>query len=308
MTKDSFNNSFHANHPKRYPSFNMGPYDKLFIYELSDEISVKGYEFGPDFIGCWNEAGSSFLFFSREHDDPITRWLEHQGTGEIVSRHVMDYRDWQTGEELKPFRVKKFVICPSWEEAEIAQGEILIRLDPGVVFGTGLHPTTRGCLKALWGIYQIDSPQKVLDIGTGTGILAIAAAKLKAQHVLAIDRNDLAVETARKNVLLNGAEDRVGVKRGEAEAFAREKADLVLANLHFQAIDALLRREEFFSKQWIVLSGLFHGQVNGVLAEIEKRWFKVHDRMDEDRWATLVLRKTRHEEGSRGGYGKRLYG
>ncbi|MFQ6078078.1 MAG: 50S ribosomal protein L11 methyltransferase [Thermodesulfobacteriota bacterium] len=76
---------------------------------------------------------------------------------------------------------------------------------------TGFHPTTRGCLKALWDIYQIDSPQKVLDIGTGTGILAISAAKPGAREVLDIDHNQLAVETARKNVLLNGVEDRVEV-------------------------------------------------------------------------------------------------
>lgn len=139
-------------------STTMRPYRRLHIYELSDEISVKGDAFGPDFIGCWNEAGSSFLFFSRNHDEVVRRWLAHQGRGKLISRHVMDYRDWQGGEDLKPFRVEKLVICPSWEEAEAAEDEILIRLDPGVVFGTGLHPTTRGCLKALWRIYQADPP------------------------------------------------------------------------------------------------------------------------------------------------------
>jgi len=270
----------------------MGPYHKLFIYELSDEISVKGDVFGAGFIGGWNEAGSSFLFFSREHDEGVRRWLAHQGRGKLISRHVMDYRDWQAGEDLKPVRIEKLVICPSWEEAEIGEDEILIRLDPSVVFGTGLHPTTRGCLKALWRIYQVDSPQKVLDIGTGTGILAIAAAKLGAREVLALDHNELAVETAQMNILLNGVEDRVQVKRGEAEVSTDKKADMILANLHYQAIDALLKREKFFSKPWIVLSGLFHGQVNGVLASLEKWQLKVNDKMEENRWVTLVLRKT----------------
>lgn len=272
-------------------STTMRPYRKLYIYELSDEISVKGDAFGPDFIGCWNEAGSSFLFFSRDYDEVVRRWLAHQGRGKLISRHVMDYRDWQGGEDLNPFRVEKLVICPSWEEAEAAEGEILIRLDPGVVFGTGLHPTTRGCLKALWRIYQSDTPRSVLDIGTGTGILAIAAAKLGARQVLAVDRNGLAVQTARRNVLLNGVKDRVEVKRGKAEAFAEEKADMVLANLHLQVIDALVKREAFLSRRWVVLSGLFHGQVNGIMASLEKWQLKVHDRMEESRWVTLVLRK-----------------
>jgi ribosomal protein L11 methyltransferase len=267
----------------------MDPYQKLYIYELSDEISVRGGVFGPDFIGSWNEAGSSFLFFSRKHDEEVKRWLTNQGKVRLVSRHIMDYRDWQAGDDLKPFRVEKLVVCPSWEQVEMAHEEILIRLDPGVVFGTGLHPTTRGCLKTLWRIYQADSPQNVLDIGTGTGILAIAAAKLGALKVVAIDLNELAVETARKNVLLNGVEDQVQVKWGEAGAFIGEKTDLILANLHFQVIDALMKREEFFSKRWIVLSGLFHGQASGVLASLEKQHVKVHDSMEDDRWVTLTL-------------------
>lgn len=269
----------------------MAPYDKLFIYEVSGEVSVNSDMFGQHFIGCWNEGKSSFLFFSRQHDKEVRKWLDHQGSGKMVSRHVMDYRDWQAGEDLKPLRIGKLVICPSWAETKIAEGEILMRLDPGVVFGTGLHPTTRGCLKALWDIYQIDTPPKVLDIGTGTGILAISAAKLGAQEVLAIDHNKLAVETARRNILLNGVEDRVKVTLGEAEAFSGEKADMVLANLHFQAIDALLKQGELFSKRWLVLSGLFHGQVNRVLASLEKWQLTVHDRVEESRWVTLVLRK-----------------
>jgi ribosomal protein L11 methyltransferase len=285
----------------------MGSYHKLFIYELSNEISVNGDVFGRDFIGCWNEGKSSFLFFSRQHDEEVRKWLGHQGRRKLVSRHVMDYRDWQAGEDLKPFRIEKLVICPTWEEAVIAEDEILIRLDPGVVFGTGLHPTTQGCLKALWDIYQRDSPQKVLDIGTGTGILAVSAAKLGAREVLAVDHNQLAVETARRNIVLNGVEDRVKVKCGEAEAFSGKKADMVLANLHFTVIDALLKQEELFSKRWLVLSGLFHTQVNGVLASLEKWQLKVYNRMEGNSWVTLILRKTLPEGGSRYGKRKRLH-
>ncbi len=270
----------------------MGPYHKLFIYELSDEISVKGDVFGKDFIGCWNEAGNSFLFFSQDHDEEVRKWLAHQDRGKLLSRHVMDYRDWQAGEDLKPFRIEKLVICPPWEAAEITEDEILILLDPGVVFGSGLHPTTCGCLKALWEIYQVDTPRKVLDIGTGTGILAIAAAKLGAREVLAIDHNELAVETARRNILLNGVEDRVKVKLGHAEAYAGKKAEMALANLHFQAIDTLFKGGKLLSIHWIVLSGIFPGQVDGVLALFEKWHVTVYDQMEENRWSTLVLRET----------------
>ena len=292
MTEDSADNLSHGNAPKGYLSAKMKPYHKLFIYELSDKISVKRDVFGRYFIGCWNEGKSSFLFFSRQRDEEVKTWLGHQARGKLVSRHVMDYRDWQAGEDLKPLCIGKLVICPTWEETKIAEDEIFIRLDPGVVFGTGLHPTTRGCLKALWDIYQMGAPQKVLDIGTGTGILAISAAKLGAQKVVAVDHNELAVETARRNVVLNEVEDRVKVKWGEAEDFSGKRADLVLANLHFTAINDLLNREEPFSKGWLVLSGLFHGQASDVLASLEKWQLTLNDRMEENRWVTLVLRRT----------------
>ena len=277
----------------------MAPYEKLFIYEVSDNISVHGEVFGRDFIGCWNEGESSFLFFSRQQDAEVRRWLALQGKEKLISRHVMDYRDWQAGEDLKPFRVDRFLISPPWQEVKKANDEILILLDPGVVFGTGIHPTTRGCLKALWDIYQLDSPQIVLDIGTGTGILAIVAAKLGARQVLAIDHNHLAVETAQRNVLLNGVQDRVKVIVGEAEMMGDEQGDMVLANLHFQAIEALLRRERILSKCWIILSGLFPAQANEVIAPLEKLQLKVHNRVEESRWVTLVLRKTPSREGQR---------
>ena len=160
-----------------------------------------------------------------------------------------------------------------------------------MVFGTGFHPTTRACLKALWDICQGDTPQRVLDIGTGTGILAIAAAKLGVREVFGIDYNQLAVETARNNVILNGVQDRVTVTRGKAESVEFDGADIVLANLHFQAIDALLRKEKLLSCRWIVISGLLSGHVKGVLTTIEKWAFKVRWRFEENCWVTLVLRR-----------------
>jgi ribosomal protein L11 methyltransferase len=269
----------------------MGPYEKLFIYEISDEISLKAGSFGRDFIGCWNEGGSSFLFFSQDRNREVREWLTRQGRGDLLSLHVMDYRDWQAGEELKSFQVEKFLIVPSWEPVGKVDDGVLIRLDPGVVFGTGFHPTTRACLKTLWDICQRDTPQRVLDIGTGTGILAIAAAKLGVRDVFGIDHNQLAVETARNNVLLNGVQDRVTVTRGKAESVEFDGADVVLANLHFQAIDAFLRREKFVSTCWIVLSGLLSRQADGALTTIKTWPFKVHSRLEEHHWVTLVLRR-----------------
>ena len=97
---------------------------------------------------------------------------------------------------------RRIVIVPAWEAYAPAPGEVVIRLEPGMAFGTGLHPTTRLCLEALEA--HLAPGCTVLDVGTGSGVLAIAAAKLGARSVLALDADPVAVSVARENVALNG--------------------------------------------------------------------------------------------------------
>jgi ribosomal protein L11 methyltransferase len=222
----------------------MIPYQNTYIYEISGAISDSKKFFKEDFIGCWNEGKASFLFFSQPHDEEVESFIEKKGYP-LISRNILDYKAWQAGEELKPFKVGNLVISPPWEEGRIEGGEVLVHLDPCVVFGTGYHPTTRTCLKTLWEIYQEERPKKVLDIGTGSGILALAAAKWGAEKVLAIDCNELAVETTLRNVLSNGESQRIEVKIGKAGDFIEEEADLVCANIHLQVIESLLKKRPF---------------------------------------------------------------
>jgi ribosomal protein L11 methyltransferase len=234
----------------------MIPYQNLHIYEISKEVQGTRTFFKKDFVGCWNEGGISFLFFSRSHDEEVEAFVRKKGVC-LLSKNVIDYKDWQAGEELKPFKVKNLVFCPPWEKYVMEEGEILVQLDPCVVFGTGYHFTTQSCLKALCEIYQKERPRRVLDLGTGTGILALAAAKWGAEKVLAIDCNELAVDTALRNVWTNKESERIEVKKGDAEDFIDEEADLVCANLHLQVMESLLKKEGFFRKRWYILSGLF---------------------------------------------------
>jgi ribosomal protein L11 methyltransferase len=137
----------------------MIPYQNLYIYEISGVISGSKKFFKEDFIGCWNEGEASFLFFSQPHDEEVESFIERKGYP-LISRDILDYKAWQAGEELKPFKVGDLIISPPWEEGRIEGGEVLVHLDPCVVFGTGYHPTTRTCLKALWEIYQKERPKK----------------------------------------------------------------------------------------------------------------------------------------------------
>lgn len=263
------------------------PYKDLYVYEVSGEILNSRDFFKKDFIGCWNEEGGSFLFFSEPHDEEVERLIRQRGLS-LLAKDILDYKAWQAGEELKPFRVGNLVICPPWEEASVDEGEALVQLDPCVVFGTGSHPTTRSCLAALREIYQKEKPRRVLDLGTGSGILALAAAKWGAESVWAIDCNELAVDTAARNVSLNGESQRIVVKRGKAEDWIDKEADLVCANLHREIILALLNRETFFRKRWFILSGVFAKDSD----EIEKRWrqraITTYKKIEERIWVTLV--------------------
>jgi ribosomal protein L11 methyltransferase len=265
----------------------MIPYQNLYIYEISGAISDSKNFFKEDFIGCWNEGEASFLFFSQPHDEEVESFVEKKGYP-LVSRNVLDYKAWQAGEELKPFKVGNLVISPPWENGRVEEGEVLVHLDPCVVFGTGYHPTTRTCLKALREIYQKERPKKVLDLGTGSGILALAAAKWGAEKVLAIDCNELAVETALRNVSYNGESQRIEVRMGKAEDFIEEEADLVCANIHLQVIVSLLKGKAFFKKRRFILSGIFEKDAKKIERRLIRRSVEIVQRVQEKNWLTLV--------------------
>lgn len=263
------------------------PYQILHIYEVSGAISDSRGFFKRDFIGCWNEGEISFLFFSQPHDDEVESLIKKKGYP-LLSKNTLDYTAWQAGEELKPFEVGNLVISPPWENTRVEDGQVLVRLDPCVVFGTGYHPTTRACLQAIWDIYQEETPKKVLDLGTGTGILALGAAKWGAEKVLAIDCNELAVETALRNVLANGESQRVEVRIGKAEDFVNEEAGLVCANIHLQVIESLLKKKGFLEKRWIVLSGIFEKDMGGIERRLREKPVKIVQRLEGKIWSTLV--------------------
>jgi ribosomal protein L11 methyltransferase len=265
----------------------MIPYQNLYIYEISRAISDSKKFFKEDFIGCWNEGETSFLFFSQPHDEEVKSFIEKRGYP-LVSRNVLDYRAWQASEELKPFKVGNLIISPPWEDAKVGEGEVLVHLDPNVVFGTGYHPTTRTCLKALWEIYQKARPKKVLDLGTGSGILALAAAKWGAEKVLAVDCNQLAVETALRNVSSNNESQRIEVRFGRAEDFIEEEADLVCANIHLQVIEPLVKKRAFFEKRWFILSGVFEKDVKEIERRLTPKPVEIVRRLQEGNWLTLV--------------------
>ena len=142
---------------------------------------------------------------------------------------------WQ--EHFKPSKIgERIVVKPGWEDYEAAEGELVIEMDPGMAFGSGLHETTSMCIKALeedfGGAYDPSRyPIKVLDVGTGTGILAMAAVLLGADEALGIDIDDEAVRVANENIAKNGLEGRISIKKGNLMDGIDYEPDIIVANL-----------------------------------------------------------------------------
>jgi ribosomal protein L11 methyltransferase len=147
-----------------------------------------------------------------------------------MRRRVVEEEDWANAwkEHFHPLKIGRVVVRPSWRDWNAAPDEVVVTLDPGMAFGTGLHPTTRLTLAALQD--RVRPGMKVLDLGTGSGLLAIAAALLGAT-VTALDISEVAVDVARRNVAANSVADRVQVGLGSIDTVTDERYDLVLANI-----------------------------------------------------------------------------
>jgi ribosomal protein L11 methyltransferase len=265
------------------------PYDELFIYYLQGRVREQLLNTVPAYIGTWEEDEFSFVFFSADAEKTMAALLQSQSELVLVDRFRMRYEEWQGG-RVAAFRAGRFHVLPPWEAVDGSEaprprlvGEMRFLLDPGVVFGTGTHPTTRDCLAALEVLYGQTDIQTVLDLGTGTGILALAAARLGSRRVVAVDFNRLAARTTRHNINLNAAAERVLAVQGKAEYLMDCAADLVIANIHFDVMQNLLTSAGFRAKPYWILSGLLRSQARTVerLLEagggcIDRRWTRDH--------------------------------
>lgn len=180
---------------------------------------------------------------------------------------------WKT--HYHPFRIgKKIWIQPSWIERELASpgqdglqpDDVVLTLDPGMAFGTGLHPTTQMCLLALEGLVR--PGMSALDVGTGSGILAIAAAKLGAHPLLAVDTDKVAVRTAVENAAQNGVADQIAVRQGTLTSVLPRGWDIIMVNILAPVIISLLEQDGLMAcigpNGRIILSGIIEEQAGAV--------------------------------------------
>jgi ribosomal protein L11 methyltransferase len=270
------------------------PYENLYIYYIEGPVSSEEERsFGPEFLGNWVEGDSSFLFFSGPSRGLVQMILEKDERRCLIDEFHFTHEEWMGG-VIEAHKVSRFVISPPWEDPGPGNGELKMLLDPGVVFGTALHPTTRHCLLALLEMPEGLSSSRVLDLGTGTGILAIGAALLGAETVVAVDNNPLAVRTAARNVTLNGLELTISVREGLAEDFMDAPFELLVANIHFEVIRTLVKDRGFLRKRHFILSGLMRGQARAIKMELSRLPVEIIHEWEHDMtWHTIMGRTRR---------------
>jgi ribosomal protein L11 methyltransferase len=190
---------------------------------------------------------------------------------------------------FKPLRVgRRLVVRPSWEEYRPREGDQVIELDPGMAFGTGTHATTRLCLEALEA--RVNPGDRILDWGTGSGILALAAARLGAGPVRAVDTDPVAVAAARENVRRNQLQGRVEVLLSDLPA--RGRFDGIAANLLPEPITAasVALRRLLARDGWLIVSGISIARGGEVLASLQAAGFELGARSQREGWLCLEMR------------------
>lgn len=253
-------NPGHTEHPPR----------ELYIYYLQGRVEAQELlQNQPDYLGTWVEDELNFLFFCRPALERIQDLLQGRPWLKYMDSFQMSYTEW-LGHELQIFQSGRWRIVPAWQQGVLLDPARDILLDPGLVFGSGQHPTTRDCLQALDWILNNQHVQSVLDLGTGSGILALAAALAASARVLALDLNPLAARTARNNIQLNKVQDRVLVLQAKAQDLCSQPADILLANIHLPVLEHILDSGSLSNKKWFILSGLLRSQSAQIKHNLEQ--------------------------------------
>ena len=258
--------------------------DDEFLKSLGDDVVVKAY-FSEQMdrnelfnmineklssISCFLNVGKGFTGYSEVDDeDWATAWKKHYKTFRLSDR---------------------LVVKPSWEEYKIVDNEIVIQMDPGMAFGTGTHETTKMC--ALMLEKYIKPGNTVIDVGCGTGILSIIAARLGSEKVTAVDVDDMAVRVAGENLILNNVNNRVDVVNGVLSDIDIIKADIIVANIIADVIIDIFKSipQYLINGGLFITSGIIKDRRQEVIDACLKYDFLLEETMEIGEWVAMVFK------------------
>ena len=214
----------------------------------------------------WTYEGSLF-----ENMDWLSKWKEH----------------------IKPIKIsQKLIIKPTWKKVEPKPGRIIIEIDPGMAFGTGSHASTMLCLKAAYKLSHVIRGRSIMDVGTGSGILAITAARPGADKVVCLDIDPEALKVARENVILNNVSRKVTITAKSLEKI-KSRFFVIFANIIAEELIKIahLLKAKLEHNGFLILSGILQEIAEEVEVVYKKLGFRLFKTYTKGEWVCLVLRK-----------------
>lgn len=261
---------------------------EFLITEL-DNMEFSGFEEYDDRLVCYVPK-TRFSDVDREF---IETWLMAQKEEcYIIEESLIGETNWnQTWEEsIKAQTIGDFFVKPTWSTEPVPDGKILLEIDPKMAFGTGYHETTRLVLRFLPS--YIKKGYSVLDVGTGTGILAIAALKLGAKSALGVDIDEWSYKNAVENALLNGVSNTLEIREGSLELLSKDQQyDAVLANIDRNTLLSLATDLIEHTNNVLVLSGLMVEDEAHIVKHPAFSRLELLERTQENEWIALCYRK-----------------
>jgi ribosomal protein L11 methyltransferase len=262
------------------------------VEDVCDRISVTAYFPPDDMIGDRVSKITALLQSLREMDVDV-------GAGRVTMESV-DEQDWSESwkEFFKPLSIgERILVHPSWEDvSEFPSRDILIQIDPGMAFGTGGHSTTKLCLELLESVLK--GGERVADVGAGSGILSIAAIKLGAREVVAVDVDERATVVARQNFQRNDVDKRIHVICGEGLGAVRGKYDLIVSNISTKIILSMITdlRSHLNDDGRLILSGILGREAPEVLNGLENSGMMLLETRCDEEWIGIVAERGQGRE------------
>ncbi len=272
---------------------------------FQEEPEHSSFNDAPDFKA--REELKAYLPFGSEAEEKISSLQAYMNSlhevfpdlekPSFVTHTIVD-PDWgeQWKKYFKPLRVSKnIVIKPTWERYQRGGRDIVIDIDPGMAFGTGQHPSTQLCIVAIEDIMTKErsfETWNVLDVGTGTGILAICSAKLGSDNVVAVDIDEKAIEIASKNVVINGVEEKIELIN-DSVSTCRGAFNLIVANLTAKTLIQLKPQiiDMTVSGGYIIASGIIDQDTEAIEKHFVTEDTAIHDIKSEREWFCYTFKK-----------------
>ena len=267
-----------------YKKKNQGDWDYFDdeLLKVKDGAIVKGYYKKDD-------SFEGYLKYIEKAVNDLKNFGIDKGKGMVIVKEVKE-EDWENNwkKYYKPTKIgNKIIIKPIWEKYVSKAGEIVVELNPGMAFGTGTHETTRMCIEAL---EKYVSPNvTVFDIGTGSGILAIVAAKLNAKKVIGVDLDPVAIDSAKENVLYNGL-DNIEIRHGDLMKVINGKAEIVVANIIADVIMFLADdiKKFMMPNGYFITSGIIKDKKDEVVNKLISSRFSIEEVNTQGEWVCII--------------------